>query len=114
MSEFISLAEAAGMTALYRSNRDAILDQQYKGLDILCVSETFEKEQVLSLLGNTGCEALRVYFGMDENMLVHTILVGVDENDEDMVPPGQDPANYLLERGKRCPTQCPPDSPLNS
>jgi hypothetical protein len=55
---------------------------------------------------------------MDENLLVHAILVGVNENNEDILPAEtsslttteDDP---IMEQSIRCPPDCPPASPLN-
>lgn len=113
MSQFISLTEAENMTALYRAQKEAILDANYQSQDILAICETFDKADVETVLGHSGCEGLRIYYGMDEHLKVHAILVGVNEENEDMLPPeSEDP--YLLERGLRCPDMCGPESPLNS
>lgn len=113
MSAFISLRNAAAMTAAYRADKENILDPQYRGLNILCISETFDRTQVLSMLNNTGCDAMRVYYGMDENKKVHAILVGVDADDQDMLPPQGEIGNFIIEEARRCPDHCPPASPLN-
>jgi hypothetical protein len=57
---------------------------------------------------------------MSEDLLIHAIIVGVDENNEDILP---SEANVLsnsvetdesiLEQGVRCPEDCAPPSPLN-
>lgn len=115
MSHFITLNEGATMTSDYRTNRENILDSSYKGLDILPVSETFDLTELLSVIEQTGCVGLRIYYGMDENMLVHAILVGVDENDEDILPSDPDAKNtQIMEHSLRCPNVCPPSSRLNS
>ena len=67
MSAFISLTEAVQMTTDYRNNRESILATAYQGQNILAICETFDKAQVLQLLNETGCEKLRVYYGMDGN-----------------------------------------------
>ena len=45
----------------------------------------------------------------EEMLQVCSVLVGVDDEDEDML--GNE---YVLERGQRCPEECPPPSALNS
>ena len=119
MSQFISLTEAHNMTTLYRQYRETILEPEYQSQDILAISETFDKADVETVLGHSGCEGLRVYYGMDENFRVHAILVGVNGDNEDMLPPANPPSpapedEHILERGLRCPDMCGPESPLNS
>ena len=110
------------MTSLYRANREAILATSYKGLEIMPLSETFNKDAIAALLDLPGCAGIRIYYGMDEQKKVHAILVGVTAANEDMLPasssglieePETDEPD-ILERGQRCPPACPPDSPLNS
>jgi len=119
MSSFILLADAKEMTARFRQHRENILDTFYRDQDILPVCETFDKSQVEALLNRTGCSALRCYYGMDEDYRVHLVLVGVNTEDEDMLPPGtlteeEEDDDYLIERATRCPPNCPPESDLNS
>ena len=114
MSQFIDLAEAAAMTKEFRSEKENILDTNFKNLDILPVCETFDAAQVVSMLKNPECTGLRIYYGMDEHNKIHAILVGVNSEDEDILPPSDEPENYILERSRRCPMYCPPPSGLNS
>ena len=114
MSNFIDLNQAVTMTTDFRTDMENILDQQYKGLDILAICETFDKGQVKSLLDQTTCVALRVYFGMDENKKIHTILVGVDDDDKDILPYQNETGDFILEEAKRTPPFSVPTSPLNA
>ncbi|MGV3528106.1 MAG: hypothetical protein ACO1OO_04355 [Flavisolibacter sp.] len=119
MSAFISLTEAVQMTTDYRNSRESILATAYQGQNILAICETFDKDQVLQLLNETGCEKLRIYFGMDTGKKVHSILVGVDADDIDILPPGTsltvtEEDELILEKAFRCPETCPPDSELNT
>jgi hypothetical protein len=53
---------------------------------------------------------------MDDEFKVVLVAVGVNENDEDMLPVSEDfltDENKILENGYRCPTTCPPPSVLN-
>lgn len=68
--------------------------------------ETFTGDAVRELLNQEGCVDFRIYHGLD-NGLVHSILVGVDENGDDM-------ENLILEDARRCPSYCPNASGLNS
>lgn len=118
MSHIISLQEAIAMTDRYRQNRETIIDSQYQNQNILASSESFDRAPFDSLLEQDGCTGLRIYYGMDENLKVHAIIVGVNENDEDMVSASasllNDPEDILIDKGVRCPEICPPESPLNS
>lgn len=111
MSQFISLNEAIEMTRTYRQNRNEILKSEYQDRNILCICETIEKSKIDELFNQQGCEKLRIYFGMDENSLVHSVLVGVDDHDQDILPQGEE---MILDKTLRCPDDCPPESPLNS
>ena len=120
MSQFISLATAIEMTSLYRNQKENILKTDYQGQNILCTCETFDKSVVEALISQTGCQQLRIYFGMKEDFTVHSILVGVDGNGADILPPqnatlstSDDDDEMIAEDAMRCPPLCPPTSPLN-
>jgi hypothetical protein len=123
MSDFIPVNQAAKMNAFFRTNRELILKPEYQGQNILCICETFEKEQVADLLNKPGCEFFRIYYGMDDAMKVHAILCAVDENNADILYlQGETTAalengntdGFVVEMGQRCPEECPPPSVLNS
>jgi hypothetical protein len=119
-NHFISLQTGIDMTTLYRQEKENILATAYKNQNILPISETFDRTAIDTLLAETGCAAVRIYYGMSEDLLIHAIIVGVDENNEDILP---SEANVLsnsvetdesiLEQGVRCPEDCAPPSPLN-
>ncbi len=104
----ITLSAAVALTKLYRDNRP----------ENLPICETFESAAVLSLLSETGCQYLRVYYGMDANNDIHAVLVGADEQNADLLPASDEETgtgvNEILEDGYRCPRNCPPASKLNS
>ena len=119
----ISLDDAAAMTARYRQNKTLILQPGYDP-SILALCETFNKIPIVALAGNPACVGIRIYYGMDENLLCHAILCGVDVNGADILPPST-PAvakavrpldggdDDILEDSIRCPSLCPPPSDLN-
>ena len=123
MSAFIPLQEGIAMTKAYREKRDAMIKAGSISSDFLPLCETFQKDEVLTLLGKTGCAGLRIYLGLEEEK-INLILVGVNTEDADMIPQtnqaargetdGDDDDDDLLDRGVRCPTSCPPASGLNS
>lgn len=118
-NHLISLDEAIAMTALYRQQMNTILATQYQEQNILPVCETFDKAALDRLLAETGCAAVRIYYGMSDDLKVHAVIVGVNSNNEDLLPSW---ANMLtsegdpviLEEATRCPDDCPPPSPLNT
>jgi len=97
------------MTTLYRANRPSNFP----------LNETFESDAINKLLGTPGCEFLRIYYGMKENLEVDAILVAANAEGEDILP-GEDSETtatdvpIILEDGIRCPQACPESSPLNS
>ncbi len=107
----ISLSAAVDLTTRYRANRP----------DNFPVCETFESDAITTLLSETGCKYLRIYYGMDESSEVHAILVGADEQNADLLPASDEETGLeeatgsdILEDGYRCPRNCPPPSKLNS
>jgi hypothetical protein len=114
MSHFITLLEAKTLTADHRANREKVLDAQYQGIDMLPLCETFNRADIDLILGQSGCESLRIYYGMDTNMKIHAVIVGVNGQNEDMIPTNENTANeQIAEKSIRCPTSCPPASALN-
>jgi hypothetical protein len=117
MSHFISLQEGIDMTSLYRTEKENILKTQYQNQNILPLSESFDRAEFDTVLGKTGCEGLRIYYGMDENLKIHAIIVGVDQEGDDMIPAESsltEEDDDIIEKGNRCPDLCPSESPLNS
>lgn len=116
MSQFISLSTAEDMTTLFRNQRENILKTEYQGDNLLPICETFDREVFDTLLARTGCESLRIYYGMSEDFKIHAIIVSVDENGADILPPESlnNEDDYIGENGNRCPDLCPPSSRLNS
>jgi hypothetical protein len=116
----ITLQRAIEMTRLYRENKDKILVPDVLGKHILSISETFNREAIDRLLAQPKCAGLRIYYSMDESLKLHAILVGVDENNRDILPSsienkeGDEGGGEIVEDGALCPPACPPDgSPLN-
>lgn len=118
MSHSIDLKTAVEMTTLYRQNRNRILATPFQDQNILCLSESFSREEIDEVLKNEKCVGVRIYYGMTPDLLVHAILVGYDSSNRDILPevhpgmPGDDPIT-ILEKAVRCPEICPPASPLN-
>ncbi len=118
MSHFISLEQAISMTSRYRKDNEQLLKDEFKGKNILALSETFDRKEFETVLNQQGCTGLRIYYGMDEERKVHAIIVGVDAQDNDILPANTIDASTvqesIIEVGKRCPVDCPTVSLLNS
>jgi len=106
-SHYITLSQAKEMTARFRSNSTTVLKDDYATIDIIANSETFSIDAFQSFISNPDCKGIRIYSGMDTDLKVHSILVGVDVNGEDILPPVDDDEIKILEEGKRCPPYCP-------
>ncbi len=115
-TQFISLQTAVDMTTEYRNQKESILSSNNAGQGLLPLSETFNRSAIDTLLALEGCAALRVYYGMDEELKIHAILVAVTDTNEDILPAAnslQGDDDTIVETGQRCPDLCPPTSPLN-
>lgn len=121
----ISLEQAIEMTKRYRQERETILSKEYAGKDLLPFSETFSRDAFDSLLQQEGCASIRLYLGMDTDLRVHAIFVGVNERDEDILPAIQQSVGAMvamaetqgkvIEQGIICPPTCPTTtSPLST
>ena len=104
----ISLADAIDLTTNFQASRPF-------GYPIC---ETFDLDNVNTLLSASGCASFRVYLGQKEDDSVVMVLVAVDSEGNDLLPSGEntgitatgDPV--ILEDGYRCPQFCPGSSPL--
>ena len=111
MSQLIPLHDAITMTTLYRQYKEIILATNYKNLNILPKCETFDRGDLDDVLKQDDCVAIRIYYSMGSDYKVHAMIVGVDSNDADILPAGSE---KIMENARRCPTNCPPASSLNS
>ena|SRR5438552_7267350 len=113
-SHSVSLQEAIEMTSRFRSQRETVLTPAHK--EILLTCETFNRAGFDDLLAEPDCVGIRIYFGMDKDLTIKLIAVGVNEKDEDILPSASstlDDSKPVTEAGLPCPPICPPSSPLN-
>ncbi len=95
----ITLEEAAQHTRRHREARA-------RGHDIH--AGAFHADQVLQLLQQKGCAAMRIYLGRDAKGESSLVLVGVDVQGEDMT------GGTILEVVYTCPPFCSTTSVLNT
>ena len=110
---YISLKEAVEMTTTFRENRETILADDYKETNVLAQCETLDKEALRAFMDNEYCKSIRLYSGMNNDLQVKTILVGVNENAEDMIE-GAQVVLPLVDKSARTPPHSVPQSVLNS
>lgn len=109
----ISLRQAIEMTSRYRKEKKSILREGVRA-DTLPFSETFSKSAFEALTAEPGCVGIRCYFCMDAENNVRVLFVGVNENNEDILPKDETkPTAMIAEVGQRCPPVCPRSGPLN-
>ena len=135
MKHFISPQKARQMIALYKKEKKNMVHTPSGGKDNLMTCETFERAAIDVLLKKPGCTGLRVYFGMNPDLKVHAIIVGVDSDNKDILPPintadsSLSPENspstnstddtdettdgHIVEDGVGCPPICPVPSYIN-
>lgn len=111
----IPLQQAIEMTKRYRANMEGILKPEHQGKGILHLSETFDREAFDALLAQPGCTGIRIYYSMDQNLKFHAIVVGVNSQDQDILPSADTSTTdgTIVEEGRTCPPICTA-SPLNS
>jgi hypothetical protein len=118
MPHLISLSAAKGLISNYKKQKENLLTNTLQAANVLPDCETFDRDAFDTLLKQDGCTSVRIYFGMDEKNMVRLVIVGVDANDNDIVPQQtrslEDDTSVIIEDGLRCPEMCPPSSPLNS
>jgi hypothetical protein len=93
----ISLAEAKTMTHAYQSA------QQFQGLT---VASMIDKEAYQLVMDQPGCVNIRTYFGLNSQSTLTIVVVGVDDNGNDMTQ------GVLLDMANNCPVYCPTNSEL--
>ena len=94
----ITLAEAQTLTHAYQNSQLA-LNQP--------ISLSIPKSEIESLISQTECSKLRMYFGMNEQNKLTIVLIAADSNGNDIT------SGIILDRCDTCPVFCPPNpSPL--
>lgn len=116
-SHRITLEKAVKMTTLYRNEKDNIISPEYRGKEILCYSETFNRKAFDDLLAQKECAGIRIYYSMDDTLKLSLIAVGVNAANEEILPVLSAPAEdgdegIIIDEGAKCPPECSEPSPL--
>jgi len=77
--------------------------QQFQGLTKSCA---IDKTAYNQLLSQPGVAEIRTYFSLNSNNILSIVVVGVDNNGNDMTN------GIMLGESKNCPYYCSPNSPL--
>lgn len=93
----ISLKDAAALTANFRANHPGAVFGEY-----------FSKKAILEILSQPDCVGIRIYFGEDDNKVTHSVITGLDKDENDLYN------GSLAELSKQCPPFCSLPNPLNS
>lgn len=107
----ITLEKASELVTRFRQHLPSMLHPRYTGA--LPFSETFHRSVFDTLCSQPGTSAIRIYLGLDENDEVRLVIVGVNEQELDMVSELTASVGSIFEVGQRCPPLCPPGHPLN-
>ena len=94
----VTLSEASGWTAAYRST----IDEGDR------IAHFFGKNLINSILDQDGCMGIRIYHGIDESDEKVLVLVGADADEDDMT------TGVIVEKSFPCPPRCSSSNDLNS
>ena len=113
----ISIQQAIDMTTMFRARKGQILNPAFS--KVLSISETFNRDIFDDLLAQPGAAGIRIYYGMDSTMAIHSILVAVDSTGNDILSATSNSttttttdSEIIGEQGRLCPPYCV-SSPLN-
>ncbi|MBL0341323.1 MAG: hypothetical protein IPP71_10515 [Bacteroidetes bacterium] len=96
-NHYISLAEAATMTARFRES----ITPGNK------IAGYFGGDAIREILDQDGCVGMRYYYGLNSDEKPVLILVGVTADNDDLYQ------GKLAEMSLPCPDYCATDNPLN-
>jgi hypothetical protein len=98
----IDLTTASEWTETYRESGST-----------LTLAHFFGKNIINSILAQTGCVGIRIYYGIDGNGKQALIMVGADSSENDILGTPSAPA-IIANFAMPCPTYCSSSNPLNS
>ncbi len=83
-SHFIHLSMAVAMAPACRDMKEPILVAEYCRVDILPLSETYNRQHIDALPATKGCAGITIYYEMKDDLKTHAILVAIDGNNADI------------------------------
>lgn len=92
----ITIGEASALTSQYRESNPNQTIAHFFGREIL--------EQILE---QSDCVGIRIYYGIDADGNRELVLVGADENENDIL-------DLIADISTPCPKACSSPNPLNS
>lgn len=95
---YISLEDAADLTANWRNGNNGSIKGYFYG-----------KDKLQHLLDETGSEGIRIYFGETATGDKTLVLVAADSDENDIIVGGK-----ILDFGEPCPSSCSVNNDLNS
>ncbi|MEQ8243776.1 hypothetical protein [Fulvivirga sp.] len=74
----------------------------------------YGKEKLQELLNEPGAMGIRIYFAVDDSGDNSLVLVSATEDQNNILPTneGKDGGGTILDNGKPCPPDCPPENDL--
>lgn len=72
------------------------------------IAHFYGKDAIQAILDQEDCTGLRIYYALDNNGKKQLIIVGADDDENDLYE------GVIVERGYSCPANCGAENPLNS
>lgn len=94
----IALTDAAAMTKNYRDANPGATKAHFFGNTI-----------INKILAQSGCEGIRIYYGIDSDNALQLILVGAESNEDDQIATG----HTIADISSPCPNSCGVANALN-
>ena len=91
MAEFITVKEAVKLTHAFQESEFG---------NSQTISAIFEKEIILQILNQEGCEGIKIYNALNEENKITFVLVGYNKDFNDMTD------GYIADKAAICPEQC--------
>lgn len=105
----VNLTTGKDLLDLYKETRANMLAPGFS-VDILTLNETFTRVDLEEIIKQPGCESVRLFLGMDVDLNIRLVITGVDAAGRDILPAGNE---IIAVADSKCPTDCPPASPIN-
>jgi len=106
MKNLVPLSDAKLMVKTYLENKSKVIPND----STLPNTETFDSEAFVALLNQPDCVKVRLYYGMNENLEICAIIVGVDSNGNEIYIENKGlngvDETYVIEDGLKCPPAC--------